>query len=127
MESSGDRVPRSSVVLIYMAVDYKQTLSMLSLIGQTLTPSLTLSLILGVVGERLEPGGKVVAKLQLNPDYSKKSAKDYAKRPNTRKLLVMARHTANLLRDSFEMVIINHMIQDREGERTACLTKTPKA
>lgn len=59
-------------------------------------------------------------RLQLNPDYSTKSATEYARRPNTRRVLRMARAVAQQLQGDFE-VTVNHMIQDREGERTAKL------
>ena len=68
-----------SVALVYMSVDYKDSLR-----------------ICEMLRERLQQGGVVVMKLQINPDYSRKPASDYAKRPNNTKLMAMARCVVKL-------------------------------
>ena len=54
--STGDT--KASVMLVYMSVDFRDSLR-----------------IIKRLTDRLEPRAAVIAKLQTNPDYSKKSAK----------------------------------------------------
>ena len=61
----------------------------------------------------------MVCKLQPNPGYGKKKAKEYAKKPRLRKLIQMNQKVSRGL-ENFE-VNIHHLLLDKEGERTAVL------
>ena len=68
----------------------------------------------------LAVGASVLCKLQLNPGYGKKKAKEYAKKPRLRKLIQMSQKVSLGLQGSFD-VNIHHLLLDKEGERTALL------
>lgn len=72
----------------------------------------------------LAPGAMVVCKLQPNPGYGKKKAKEYAKRPRLRRLIQMNERASRALQGVFD-VSIHHLVLDKEGERTACLLLKP--
>jgi len=82
------------VIFLHMAVDYRDSLAVLRQL---------------IVKGDLSPGTIVIVRLQLNPEYSTKSAAEYARRPNTRRILKMSRSIAKSLQMEFE-VTIYHMI-----------------
>ena len=73
----------------------------------------------------LAPGAMLTCKLQPNPGYGKKKAKEYAKRPRFRQTIQMNEKTSRLLQGAFH-VNIHHLVLDKEGERTACLVLRDK-